>query len=391
MIFFITCMWDNWSQSAKNLINKKFSIKKEATSLEEILSNITEQTGIQFSIFIKKPIAFSVINISNRTIKSFLEDLLSAYHFHITYKDNTIVIQECEEKWITYKIPALGGSPYDFPGLNSYDSHNNKESTSYFETIEKVISKITNNLYAIDKYQHLVTCKGDCRVHKNVVEYLNHLDIKCYINIELCIIEFSLEKEDISIINKIINTLNGLPNVDNIMSSMSDICGPNIVYLNASNSIFIQVIPHCFANITSTRQISYQMTESSISRSSVQKNFKYTPLDDGISLSFLATCKNKDMIMLELKAVVQSILNKKKAPEVNYQKLSTIMLVENNKPIIIGGLKTKTRVSKIFSSRRNEMSIIMKFLKWCNKIGFSSNKVKDVIILIFIKPKIVYI
>jgi hypothetical protein len=373
------------------LYDKIIDYVSEKKDLALILRDIGEKYEIRFFMMTKSQFLLSA-NFVQKPLKDILREIEYLFDLHCEVNENnTIVIRECENFWKSYKINNFFEE--DLPiNLRKLDndveekSNNEKNSNCFWNSIENSIKKISNDSYVIDRHNCILHVKGNCSVHKRILEYINMINEKQQVLIECKIVEIITNKnENLNFLELIgeINERDFLKITNNIISRLDKM---NLKYLIRSTSEIRLLLKNQNTGqiVVTDEMFIFRKTVSKESNSKyyISAPEKLYKFNSGFSLAVVPVIIENN-ILLKIRPCIRKVLGERGENEIYFQmrEIITTLTVPSGKTEIIGGLESNYNETKY--SFWSYIPILNRFFS-----GKRIQKKKSYIIL-FIKPKII--
>jgi hypothetical protein len=192
----------------------RYSISFLGGDLVQFLEDLGEKCNVEFTINLKEPIKIHALDFKNETLDNILKNVCSKYNLEFSIENRMILIKKSEAFWKTYSMKFFFED--DLSNLSSFfneikskeDSNKNdkkddleqiKQSRSsiFWDEIEKNIKKITDDKFAIDRYNGVINIFGNRELHDKIGQYLEYVTKNLYqqVLIECKVVEISTSIE----------------------------------------------------------------------------------------------------------------------------------------------------------------------------------------------------
>ncbi len=379
--------------------NKKLdqilNIYNNNISLPILLEYIGKKLKLNISISINfdQPIYFNEINLSNRTLKSFLNELNDRFDIHYELKENTLYIFSCQEEWKHYKIRFF----YEDPLNKELDSIETADGTQQnknkinsrsiiWDEIEKNLKAMSKKI-SINRYNGIISCYGYCKVQSRINEYIQIInqDLHSQITINCKVIEITTDNNNTFDITKLLNALDQQSilsksiDFNQYVSLINSFCQSvknlnHHIKINSSNDLQILLVSQQTGNITSTKtffikeQTSFANNHYQIYTPKYRRNMvlpalsanKDREFSEGFSMSVVPLILDEDNILLKIRPCIIKIQNfdTNNKPVFTKRELLTVIKTRKNQTIVLGGLNLDTKRIQINKNTK------IPFFKW---------------------------
>ncbi len=339
-----------------NVLDKTINYSAVGKNLIEILNDIAEKFHIKISIYFSEEILVSNINIHNKSLKMVLDDLIQIYDLHYRIENNIVIIEQCEKTWKTYENKDF----YEDIAFEKNENNNNNKNVSkniQWDEIEKTLNKITDNNFVIDKYNCIIHVFGKCNVHNQVQSYIDKLNNKKQVVIELQFIEIVHDlNNNINLLNLATNILDKInQHSSKIVKTISEVVkciGDEVskyehININTSSTMKLLLLSQNQGEIKVSNEITRLSNHISIQSRRAVTEIKDYKFDDGLFLTIVPLVLNDNRVILKLKQSLKtfSANNNGNQFNINNREIKTVMYANIGTPIIIGGLDANKTIT----------------------------------------------
>lgn len=340
-----------------NVLDKSINYYAVGKNLIEILNDIAIKFNIKISIYCMEDIMISTINIHNQSLKMILDDFAKIYDLHYRVENNAVIIEQCEKIWKTYDTKNFYEDILFENNNNKQDKSTNNDNVSWDE-IEKTLNKITDNNVVIDKYNCVIHVFGKCNIHNQVKSYIDKINDKKQVVIELQFIEITHDfNKNVNLLNLSTNILDKIAYQTNIIVSINEIIKSisnelvqfGNIDINLSSTMKLLLLSQNKGVIKISNEITLLTSSvTSTGRFSRKQEEKEHKFDEGLFLTIVPLILNDNRVILKLKQALRTFTSNDNNNQfnVNNREITTVMYADLNKPIIIGGLEDSKIVEK---------------------------------------------
>lgn len=303
-------------------------------SLEEALDYVSSKFNITFEVFLKTPIFVNFNKIKEmNSCPQILSYLCSQHDLTYKFEKKTIILKQNYEFWQHYRINFF---------LEEKDN-------IFWKEIEMQLKSITNNSYAIDKYNGIISINAKECTQKQVASYLNIVkkDIYKQVLVECKVVEINTSIEQLLDLQPIIYSIDTKSSsITSCVNAFVNCCKKiyEKIEIKISSDMQMLIMSQQPGKISSSRIDFYKEDHLdefiNIGKQSSKSTFMKN--EYGFSLIMTPLILNNDECLLKLNPSLsspQKLNNNGNVPK-NIQKreFNTVIKAKHNESYILGGL-----------------------------------------------------